>query len=88
MIWRAYTRWRERRRDKRRWRRENKDVPLHQLRGTVFYENPAKQRWVKWWLWRREHLWNNPIALAGLAVAVGGPVVGLVAVIAKWLGVF
>jgi hypothetical protein len=58
-------------RDARRWRKENKDVPLYQLRATV-YPNPAKQRWKEGWLWRRERIWGYPLALAGLTVTIVG----------------
>jgi hypothetical protein len=72
--------WRER----RRWRTEMKDMPLHQLRGMVeryaYHQNPEKQQWAEWWLWRREKLWGHPIALTGLAVAMFGPIIG-------WIGV-
>jgi hypothetical protein len=48
-------------------------MPMDQLRGMVrqsaFYETPGKQRWAERWLWRREHLYNNPVALVGLVVA-------------------
>ena len=76
-------------RARRRWRRELKAVPPQQFRnmvhGVVFYQNPAKQRWASGVLWRKEHLWNNPIGLAGLVVTVVGLIVGL---IGKWCGLF
>jgi hypothetical protein len=72
-----------------RWSAEIKDVPLHQFRGMVqgeaFYQNPAKQKWARHRLWRWEHLWNHPIGLAGLVVAIVGPIFGL---IGKWYGLF
>jgi len=58
-------------------------VPLHQLRGT-HYDDPEKRRWVKSWVWRREHLWNNP----GLIVASIGVLVSIVTLIAHWRGWF
>jgi hypothetical protein len=62
-------------RDRRRWRKELRDVPLNQLRGMVggshFYQTPGKQRWAEWWLWRREHA----LALGSLGVAVIGAVI-------------
>ena len=75
--------------DRRRWRREMKNMPLHQLRAnvqsTAFYKDPAKQRWwASRWLWRREKLWGNPgllVAIASLAVAIAG-------LVGKWLGAF
>jgi hypothetical protein len=73
--------WRQR----REWRRELKDVPLHQLRANVerqaYYQNPAKQRWVSRWVWRRERLWGNPLALVSAIVAV-------LALIASWRWLF
>jgi hypothetical protein len=77
--------WRER----RQWNAELKDVPPHQLRGmvqgSVFYQNPAKQKWAEWKVWRREHLWNQPIGLTGLVVAIAVPIIGL---IGEWCGLF
>ena len=78
-LWHA---WQQR----RQWRREMKDVPLHQLRGNVhrqaFYQNPAKQRWAARWLWRREKLWNNPGVMVGI-VSLIVTVIGVVGV--RWL---
>ena len=54
-------------REERTWRRENKDVPLGQLRGIVerdlFWQNPRKRRWAKRYLWRKENLWRVDRAL-------------------------
>jgi hypothetical protein len=73
--------WQERS-ERRRWRAELKEIPLHQLRanvqGGMFYQTPGKQRWARQWLWRREHIWGNPIALAGLGVTIVVPIVGLI----------
>jgi len=70
--------WRER----ARWRRGLRDVPLDQLREMVkrsaFHATPGKQQWAEQWLWRREHLYNNPIPFAGLAI-------GALAMIAAYL---
>jgi len=83
--WRAWS-------ERRRWRREMSGVPLHQLRGMVqgahFSQNPAKQRWMSWWLWRREHLWGNPVGLAGLVVGIVALVVAVVGLIGRLCGKF
>jgi len=60
------------------WAKQVKDVPDHQLRATVF-QNPAKQRWVKRVLWRREKLWGQPISLASIVISI----VALIVSIAK-----
>jgi hypothetical protein len=66
-------------RDRRRWRRELRDVPLDQFRGMVkgshFYATPGKQRWAERWLWRREHadkIIGGAIGLGSLIVAAIG----------------
>jgi len=69
----VWKRWSER----RVWAKQIKDVSDHQLRGTVF-PDPAKQRWAKRVLWRREKLWDQPIALTALAVSIVALIVSIV----------
>ena len=51
--------WLKWRRDRRRWNREHRDVPLHQFRAMVersqFYGEPGKQRWAERRLFFQEH---------------------------------
>ena len=58
--------------ERRRWRRELRNVPPRQLRSMVdssaFYQTPGKQRWAERWVWRREHR----LQLATLAIGVLG----------------
>jgi hypothetical protein len=74
----------------RLWRAQNKVLPLHQLRNTklnsAFHMNPAKQRWLKHYVFWRE-LWEDPstvVRLAGITVtiviAIGGAM--------RWYGLF
>jgi hypothetical protein len=71
--------WLRKWRERRRWRKELRAVPLHQLRGMVqgshFYQNPDKQRWAERWLWRRENLPDLALKLgSGLIVALGSAI--------------
>jgi hypothetical protein len=70
-------------RDRRRWRKELRDVPLDQLRGMVrgshFYATQGKQRWAERWLWRRE----NALALAGTGIGLGSLIVAAIALYLK-----
>jgi hypothetical protein len=53
------------------WRAQNKDLPLHQLRNmklnSAFHMNPAKQRWLKHYVFWRE-LWEDPSTVVRLAL--------------------
>jgi hypothetical protein len=69
----VWKRWNER----RQWGREYRGAPDHQLRCMVFPGNPAKQRWAKRVLWRREKLWGQPIALVALVVGIASLVVAI-----------
>jgi hypothetical protein len=55
------------------WRAQNKDLPLHQLRNmklnSAFHMNPAKQRWLKHYVFWRE-LWEDPARSLGLLCAL------------------
>jgi hypothetical protein len=71
-------------REERSWRRENKAVPLSQLRGIVerdlFWQNPRKRRWAKRYLWRKENLWRVDraliISLIMFLIALAGAIAG------------
>ena len=69
-------------RDRRRWRKELRDVPLDQLRGMVngshFYATPGKQRWAERWLWRREHAIEDWYKIIGVVIGLGTLIVAAV----------
>jgi hypothetical protein len=72
-------------RDRCRWRKELRNVPLDQLRGMVrgshFYAIPEKQRWAERWLWRREHA--DKITIIGLVIGLGSLIVAAVGLYLK-----
>jgi anti-sigma-K factor RskA len=67
-------------REQRSWRSEMKNVPLPQLRGNVerslFWQNPKKQRWAEWYLWRKENLWRFDRVLIAMLIALAAAIAG------------
>jgi len=70
-------------RDRRRWRKDLRDVPLDRFREMVrrshFYATPGKQRWAERWLWRREHA----LALIGTIIAAIAAVIAAIGLYLK-----
>ena len=65
---------------RRKWRKELENVPLSHLRGMVerrmFYQTPGKQRWAERLLWRKEHLTNRMLQIAGIVIGLASMIVG------------
>jgi len=69
-------RWLKWWRDRRRWHREHRDVPLHQFRAMVersqFYGEPGKQRWAErrlWFLEQRATFITTTLIILGTIIA-------------------
>jgi hypothetical protein len=78
----------------RLWRLEHEHVPLHQLRAmdqrSVYHQNPAKQRWLRNYVWWRA-LREDPILLVkavGATVGLIGVIVGPIVGALRWYGLF
>lgn len=70
-------------RDRRRWHREHRDVPLHHFRAMVersmFYGEPGKQRWAERRLFFQTY--HAKFIIAGLTIL--GAI--FVALLTAWL---